>query len=114
MERLDRPALVHERRGQVIELAQMENVVTQLGDVFVESTGYRFSDMKPVVGKVPSLGGDTAWVMREILVGSGNASTLHSWAKLDPAGKEAVARASFELLVGFQLTSEQLQYNATR
>jgi hypothetical protein len=32
----------------------------------------------------------------------------------DPLVKEAVARASFELLVGFQLTSDQLQYNATR
>jgi hypothetical protein len=32
----------------------------------------------------------------------------------DPQVKEAVARASFELLIGFQLTSEQLQYNATR
>jgi len=31
-----------------------------------------------------------------------------------PAVKEAVSRASFELLVGFQLTSDQLQYNATR
>ena len=39
----------------------------QLGDVFVESVGYRFSDMQPNVGKVPSLGGDTEWVMREIL-----------------------------------------------
>jgi hypothetical protein len=32
----------------------------------------------------------------------------------DPAVKEAVQRASFEVLVGFQLTPEQLQYNATR
>ncbi len=32
----------------------------------------------------------------------------------DPAVKAAVARASFELLIGFQLTQEQLQYNATR
>nr|WP_221240551.1 hypothetical protein [Sphingobium boeckii] len=31
-----------------------------------------------------------------------------------PAVKEAVSRASFELLIGFQLTSDQLQYNATR
>ena len=31
-----------------------------------------------------------------------------------PAVKEAVNRASFELLIGFQLTSDQLQYNATR
>jgi hypothetical protein len=28
--------------------------------------------------------------------------------------KPAVARASFELLIGFQLTADQLQYNATR
>ncbi len=39
-------------------------------------------------------------------------------AALDPLArpeiKAAVARASFELLVGFQLTSDQLQYNATR
>ncbi len=32
----------------------------------------------------------------------------------DPDVKAAVARASFELLVGFQLTQDQLQYNATR
>ncbi len=31
-----------------------------------------------------------------------------------PAVRDAVSRASFELLVGFQLTNEQLQYNATR
>ena len=32
----------------------------------------------------------------------------------DPAVRQAVARASFEVLVGFQLTPEQLRYNATR
>jgi hypothetical protein len=32
----------------------------------------------------------------------------------DPAVREAVRRASFELLVGFQLTQEQLAYNDTR
>jgi hypothetical protein len=32
----------------------------------------------------------------------------------DPEVKAAVSRASFELLVGFQLTQDQLQYNATR
>lgn len=32
----------------------------------------------------------------------------------DPQVREAVSRASFELLVGFQLTQGQLQYNATR
>jgi hypothetical protein len=32
----------------------------------------------------------------------------------DPQIREAVSRASFELLVGFQLTQGQLQYNATR
>jgi hypothetical protein len=31
-----------------------------------------------------------------------------------PAVRDAVSRASFELLIGFQLTNEQLQYNATR
>jgi hypothetical protein len=31
-----------------------------------------------------------------------------------PEVRAAVARASFELLVGFQLTQEQLQYNVTR
>lgn len=39
-------------------------------------------------------------------------------AAIDPLArpeiKAAVARASFELLIGFQLTSDQLQYNATR
>jgi hypothetical protein len=32
----------------------------------------------------------------------------------DPAVKAAVSRASFELLLGFQLTADQLAYNATR
>jgi hypothetical protein len=32
----------------------------------------------------------------------------------DPTVREAVRRASFEVLVGFQLTPEQLAYNATR
>ncbi|HEY0627625.1 MAG TPA: hypothetical protein VGD10_12975 [Allosphingosinicella sp.] len=32
----------------------------------------------------------------------------------DPAVRAAVTRASFEVLVGFQLTEEQLRYNATR
>lgn len=32
----------------------------------------------------------------------------------DPEVKAAVQRASFELLVGFQLTEDQLKYNATR
>lgn len=32
----------------------------------------------------------------------------------DPAVRAAVTRATFELLVGFQLSQEQLQYNATR
>lgn len=32
----------------------------------------------------------------------------------DPAVREAVRKATFEILVGFQLTQEQLAYNATR
>lgn len=32
----------------------------------------------------------------------------------DPAVRDTVAQASFEALVGFQLTDEQLRYNATR
>lgn len=32
----------------------------------------------------------------------------------DPAVRTAVAKATFETLVGFQLTDEQLRYNATR
>lgn len=39
-------------------------------------------------------------------------------ASIDPLStpevRAAVARASFEMLVGFQLTNDQLQYNATR
>lgn len=39
-------------------------------------------------------------------------------ASIDPLSapnvRDAVQRASFELLIGFQLTAEQLQYNATR
>jgi hypothetical protein len=32
----------------------------------------------------------------------------------DPKIRQAVASASFEALVGFQLTQDQLRYNATR
>ena len=32
----------------------------------------------------------------------------------EPEVRAALARASFELLVGFQLTEDQLAYNATR
>jgi hypothetical protein len=32
----------------------------------------------------------------------------------DPTVRAAVARATYEHLVGFQLTGEQLRYNATR
>ena len=32
----------------------------------------------------------------------------------DPAVREAVAKATFEHLIGFQLTDDQLRYNATR
>ena len=32
----------------------------------------------------------------------------------DPAVRDAVARATFEHLIGFQLTQDQLRYNATR
>lgn len=32
----------------------------------------------------------------------------------EPAVRDAVARATFEHLIGFQLTTQQLQYNATR
>ena len=32
----------------------------------------------------------------------------------DPAIRSAVANATFEHLVGFQLTTDQLKYNATR
>ena len=32
----------------------------------------------------------------------------------DPQVRAAVQRATFELLIGFQLTQEQLSYNATR
>jgi benzylsuccinate CoA-transferase BbsF subunit len=52
-------------------LAQREHFVKTrhalLGDVYVESVGYRFSDTRPSVGPVPSLGGATEWVTREIL-----------------------------------------------
>ncbi len=53
------------------QLAEREHFVrtthAKLGDVYVESVGYRFSDMQACVGAVPSLGGDTDWVLREIL-----------------------------------------------
>ncbi len=32
----------------------------------------------------------------------------------DPAVREAVARATFEHMVGFQMSEEQLRYNVTR
>ncbi len=53
------------------QLAHREHFVRttheQLGEVYVEGVGFRFSDMQPRVGKIPSLGGDSDWVMREIL-----------------------------------------------
>jgi benzylsuccinate CoA-transferase BbsF subunit len=53
------------------QLAHREHFVrcahAHLGEVFVESVGYRFSDMQARVGKVPNLGGDTEWVMHEVL-----------------------------------------------
>jgi len=53
------------------QLAHREHFVrcahAHLGEVFVESVGYRFSDMQARAGKVPSLGGDTEWVMHEVL-----------------------------------------------
>jgi crotonobetainyl-CoA:carnitine CoA-transferase CaiB-like acyl-CoA transferase len=39
----------------------------QLGEVWIESVGYRFSDMQPSVGKIPSLGGDSDWVKEKLL-----------------------------------------------
>ena len=52
-------------------LAHREHFVqtqhAQLGDVYVESVGYRFSNARPAVGPVPSLGGGSDWVKREIL-----------------------------------------------
>ncbi len=52
-------------------LAHREHFVqtrhAQLGDVSVESVGCRFSGLRARVGAVPSLDGDSAWVMREIL-----------------------------------------------
>ncbi|HET6471226.1 MAG TPA: CoA transferase, partial [Pseudomonadales bacterium] len=52
-------------------LAHREHFVrtqhAQLGDVYVESVGYRFSDARPAVGPVPALGGSGDWVKREIL-----------------------------------------------
>jgi len=52
-------------------LTHREHFVTtrhsQLGDVYVESVGLRFSATRPSVGPVPSLGGDGEWVKREIL-----------------------------------------------
>jgi hypothetical protein len=32
----------------------------------------------------------------------------------DPAVRDAVAKATFEQLIGFQITQDQLRYNATR
>jgi len=32
----------------------------------------------------------------------------------DPGVRDAVAKATFQHLVGFELTAEQLRYNATR
>jgi crotonobetainyl-CoA:carnitine CoA-transferase CaiB-like acyl-CoA transferase len=38
-----------------------------LGEVYVESVGWRVSGLRPAVGAVPSLGGDGDWVMRQVL-----------------------------------------------
>jgi len=39
----------------------------QLGDVYVESVGLRFSEMRSRVGKIPSLGGDSEWVEQKLI-----------------------------------------------
>lgn len=52
-----------------------------------------------------------AQITRERRAGDPNAA-LDPLA--DPAVRQAVERARFELLVGFELTPEQLRYNATR
>jgi hypothetical protein len=54
--------------------------------------------------------------VRKVLTRERKAKDLD--AAVDPLSKpeirDAVARATFEHLVGFQLTQEQLRYNATR
>lgn len=50
-------------------------------------------------------------ITRERKAGDANAA-LDPLA--DPRVRQAVDRASFEMLVGFQLTTDQLKYNATR
>jgi crotonobetainyl-CoA:carnitine CoA-transferase CaiB-like acyl-CoA transferase len=53
------------------QLAHREHFVTtqhaQLGAVYVESVGYRFSHTRAAVGAIPALGGDGDWIAREIL-----------------------------------------------
>lgn len=68
----------------------------------------------------------TAQVLRSAATLPGNVRTILTQprragdpnAAVDPMShpgvRQAVARATFEVLVGFQLTQEQLQYNATR
>ena len=51
-------------------------------------------------------------------IGTGSEPDRDADAAVDPLSrpevKAAVARATFEVLVGFQLTQDQLTYNATR
>ena len=60
--------------------------------------------------------GDLAANVREILTRPRKAGEVEAAIDpmSDPAVRKAVANATFEHLVGFQLTQDQLRYNATR
>jgi crotonobetainyl-CoA:carnitine CoA-transferase CaiB-like acyl-CoA transferase len=73
LQRLGIPAHVvtNAASGPDSQLTHREHFVRtmhhQLGEVFIESVGFRFSDMRPNVGKIPSLGGDSAWVKEKFI-----------------------------------------------
>jgi len=79
------------------------------GELRASSTGSATSQVLRSAANLPE--DIRAEVTRERKAGEADAAVD---PMADPKVRTAVQRASFELLVGFQLTADQLAYNATR
>ena len=95
-------AVVSKRVGQVtLQFADGEAKATAMGQAasYIDSSAARLPD--DIVAKITKKrkAGD-------------NDAALDPLA--DPAVRAAVVRSSFEMLIGFQLTEDQLRYNVTR
>ena len=96
---------------------------------YIDNAGRKVHSYNPETGATRSL--DMPAVITTLVLrrGGGAVVTLRSGIHLldldsgalelidplaDPAVKAAIQRATFELLIGFQLTEDQLRYNVTR